>query len=98
MTRAMVEDETVRAVMGNHEFNATLWATEKPDRTEEYFREHREKSQKQHAGLLKAVGSLNPDPVKEQERSIVEWSGAFWSQMRCFWAAHPRASKSAARL
>ena len=40
IARAMVENGTALAVMGNHEFNAILWATEALDGSGQYLRKH----------------------------------------------------------
>jgi hypothetical protein len=73
IARAMVENGTALAVMGNHEFNAILWATEALDGSGQYLRKHSEKNRNQHAAFLKAVGALEPDTVTARQRDMVAW-------------------------
>jgi len=65
--RRMVESGSALAVMGNHEFNAVLYAT--PD-TEQggYLRGHSEKNRKQHSEFLQAVGESSA-----LHRELVDW-------------------------
>jgi hypothetical protein len=73
IARGMVDAEAALAVMGNHEFNAIAWATEAPEGSGQYLREHSPKNQDQHVAFLRAVGALEPDAVSERQREIVEW-------------------------
>jgi hypothetical protein len=73
IARAMVENGTALAVMGNHEFNGILWATLAPGGAGHYLREHSETNRNQHAAFLEAVGALEPDSISERQRDIVEW-------------------------
>ncbi|WP_266278358.1 metallophosphoesterase [Methylophaga sp. OBS3] len=56
IAKAMVENNTALAVMGNHEFNAVAYATPDPKNEGEYLRPHSEKNQNQHAAFLDQVG------------------------------------------
>lgn len=56
IARAMVENGQALAVMGNHEFNAVVWATEDPDRPGHYLRAHNDKHHRQHQAYLEQVG------------------------------------------
>ena len=73
IAHAMVENDAALAVMGNHEFNAILYATEKPGNPGGYLREHSDKNRKQHQAFLKAVGALESDGITDRQREIVEW-------------------------
>jgi len=73
IARAMVEDDAALAVMGNHEFNAILYATERPGSSGEYLREQSEKNRHQHQAFLKAVGALESNGITDRQREIVEW-------------------------
>ncbi|MCL1067221.1 metallophosphoesterase [Shewanella olleyana] len=53
MVKSMVESNSALAIMGNHEFNAICYATKKPNRQDQYLREHSEKNHKQHQAFLK---------------------------------------------
>ena len=54
LARAMVEDGSARAVMGNHEFNALAWDTEDPDNPGTWLRPHTEDKHRQHEAFLEA--------------------------------------------
>jgi hypothetical protein len=73
IARAMVEDDAALAVMGNHEFNAILYATERPGSSGEYLREQSEKNRHQHQAFLKAVGALESNGITDRQVEIVEW-------------------------
>lgn len=65
--RRMVESGHALAVMGNHEFNAVLYAT--PDAEEGGFlRRHDEKNREQHAAFLDAVGEGSV-----LHRELIDW-------------------------
>lgn len=49
IARAMVENESALAVMGNHEFNVIAFHTPDPDRPGEFLRRHNDKNVRQHA-------------------------------------------------
>jgi hypothetical protein len=73
MARSMVENGTALAVMGNHEFNAILYASEHPDGSGQFLRERSDKNRNQHRAFLTAVDSLDPSGVSDPQREIVEW-------------------------
>ena len=73
MARAMVKNDAALAVMGNHEFNAILYATERPGNPGGYLREHSDKNRKQHQAFLKAVGALESEGITDRQREMVEW-------------------------
>lgn len=54
IARAMVDNGSAQAVMGNHEFNAIGWAT--PDGKGGYLRPHTHKNEAQHRKFLDQVG------------------------------------------
>ncbi|WP_084777292.1 metallophosphoesterase [Bradyrhizobium sp.] len=53
IARSMSEAGAAMAVMGNHEFNAIGWVTQKCG---SFLREHEPKNQKQHAEFLRQIG------------------------------------------
>ena len=57
IARATVEDGNGHAVMGNHEFNAIAFHTQRPD-CREFFRCHTEKNQRQHQATLDQLSSI----------------------------------------
>lgn len=73
IARAMVANEAALAVMGNHEFNAILYATEQPGSPGTYLRKHSDKNWKQHRAFLKAVGADGSNGVTGQQRELVDW-------------------------
>lgn len=52
IARAMVDSGDALAVMGNHEYNAIAFHTDRPGKRDEWFREHSEKNLKQHQATL----------------------------------------------
>jgi len=55
IVKQMVDGGSARIVMGNHEFNAVAYATERPDGSGEYLRRHSEKNNRQHEDFLEQV-------------------------------------------
>ena len=55
IAKSMVEKGSALAVMGNHEFNAVAWATEHPDKANDYLRPHSDKNKEQHQAFLDQV-------------------------------------------
>ena len=55
IVKQMVDGGSARIVMGNHEFNAVAYATERPDGSGEYLRRHSEKNKRQHEDFLEQV-------------------------------------------
>lgn len=68
IAKAMVESDNAQAVMGNHEYNAVLWATEQAQSPGDYLRTHIPKNRNQHREFLEQVieGS-------ELHLEFVEW-------------------------
>lgn len=56
IVRAMVENGSAKAVMGNHEFNAIAWFEVDPLNPEQHLRQHTEKNFHQHQRFLEEVG------------------------------------------
>ena len=56
IVRAMVENGTAKAVMGNHEFNAIAWFEVDPLNPTQHLRKHTEKNFHQHQRFLEEVG------------------------------------------
>jgi hypothetical protein len=56
------------AIMGNHDFNAVLWATPHPDKEGEFQRPHTKKNRDQHQTYLDEVEN---DPILLRE--MTEW-------------------------
>ena len=57
IVRAMVDNGSALAVMGNHEFNAIAYHTEDPEKPESFFREHNQKNYGQHMATLDQVAA-----------------------------------------
>ncbi|MCH4564777.1 metallophosphoesterase [Halomonas sp. EGI 63088] len=68
MARSMVEAGHAQAVMGNHEFNAVVWATEDPDHPGRYLRAHSDRNHRQHQAYLEQVGEGS-----ELHQSHIAW-------------------------
>jgi Calcineurin-like phosphoesterase len=56
LVRGMVEAGAARITLGNHEYNALLWATPHPERPGEFMRPHTPKNRGQHHLFLAAAG------------------------------------------
>lgn len=56
LVRAMQEAGSARVILGNHEFNAIGWATERPGEPGAFLRHHSERRRRQHAVFLAQVG------------------------------------------
>jgi hypothetical protein len=56
LVRSMLDAGAARIVLGNHEWNALLFATPDPDRPGGYLRPHTAKNRHQHAAFLAQVG------------------------------------------
>ena len=64
----MVEAGAAHCVMGNHEFNAIVWATEDIDQPGEYLRSRTTPgSRKQHAAFLSEVEGM------QKHEEIIAW-------------------------
>jgi hypothetical protein len=71
LARAMVENGTALAIMGNHEFNAIAWATEDPEHKGQYLRPHSPKNFHQHAAFL-----AEAEQDAATYKSTLDW---FWT-------------------
>ncbi len=69
IVKAMVDGGSARMVMGNHEFNALAYATERPGHPGSFLREHNDKNTDQHREFL---GQL----TEQQHAHYLEW---FWT-------------------
>ena len=56
LAQAMVATGSAQMVIGNHEYNAVAWVTERPDRPGVFCRSHNEGHRKQHIEFLQQVG------------------------------------------
>ncbi len=56
LVRAMRDAGSAHVVLGNHEFNAIGWATERPGHPGTFLRGHTEQRRRQHAAFLAQVG------------------------------------------
>ena len=56
IVRAMIDANHAHSVMGNHEFNAIGYATERRDAPGEFLRPHNTKNMDQHVEFLRQVG------------------------------------------
>lgn len=68
MARSMIEAGHAQAVMGNHEFNAVVWATEDPYHPGRYLRAHSDRNHRQHQACLEQVGEGS-----ELHQSHIAW-------------------------
>lgn len=68
IVRRMVDAGRARCVMGNHEFNAIGYATERLDAPGEFLRGHSAKNLSQHTELLRQVGDGSA-----VHRELIEW-------------------------
>lgn len=68
IARAMVEQGSALAVMGNHEFNAVAYATPDPRKPGEFLRPHDKKNTGQHLAFLRAV-----DEGSALHQDIIAW-------------------------
>jgi len=68
IVRSMIDAGHARSVMGNHEFNAIGYSTERRGAPGEFLREHSEKNKSQHVEFLEQVveGSA-------LHRELIEW-------------------------
>ncbi len=68
IARTMVEQGKALAVMGNHEFNAVAWATERSDAPGVPLRAHSAKNLGQHREFLRQVGEGS-----QLHQEMLEW-------------------------
>ena len=66
IVRDMIENGSATAVMGNHEFNAIAYQTERRDNPGTFLRRHNNKNTQQHLQTLRQLGS-------EELKDYVEW-------------------------
>jgi len=57
IVRSMVDANDALAVMGNHEYNAIAFHTQKPGQQDAWFRAHSDKNLKQHDATLKQLST-----------------------------------------
>lgn len=69
IAKAMVDAGSAQIVMGNHEFNALAYATERPGHPGSFLREHNDKNTNQHRAFLEQL-------TEQQHAHYLEW---FWT-------------------
>lgn len=62
IARLMVEQQSAKAVMGNHEFNALAYHTPDPDFPDRYLRPHNQQNRKQHR---RTEEQFSPDDLQQ---------------------------------
>lgn len=68
IVRAMVENGSAQAVMGNHELNAICYFMQRPDGS--YLRQHTDNNRKHHVAFLEEFNmNANPDEYAD----VIEW-------------------------
>lgn len=70
VAKAMVDAGSAQIVMGNHEFNALAYHTERPDGSGHYLRERSEKNTKQHQAFLEQL-------TAKQQHHYLDWFATF---------------------
>ncbi|MEN9787848.1 MAG: hypothetical protein RLZZ299_3112 [Pseudomonadota bacterium] len=68
LVRRMQDAGSAHVVLGNHEFNAIGWATERPGKPGTFLRGHSERRRRQHAAFLEQVGEHSAS-----HREIIGW-------------------------
>ncbi len=68
--RAMCENGTARAVMGNHEFNALAYHTPHPNRADEFLRAHSDKNRKQHRATVEQLDAAELESALSWFRTL----------------------------
>jgi Calcineurin-like phosphoesterase len=68
IVRSMIDAGHARSVMGNHEFNAIGYMTERRGAPGEFLRKHSEKNESQHVDFLEQVGEGSV-----LHREMIEW-------------------------
>ena len=86
IVRSMCDEGSAFCVLGNHEFNAVMYATEDPSNPGRYLRKHTEANERQHAMFLRQFGDVGA-PLHR------EWVGWFktlpmWLRRYDFMAVH----------
>lgn len=66
ITRNMVTNDAAAAVMGNHEYNAIAFHTERPDAPGQFFRRHHERNIHQHQATLSQLSD-------SEMQSALDW-------------------------
>jgi hypothetical protein len=69
----MVDAGAAQIVMGNHEFNAVLYATEDPDRPGHHLRLHNDKNDAQHEQFLQALDESERPEWIEWFKTLPLW-------------------------
>jgi Calcineurin-like phosphoesterase len=95
IARRMIDADTARIVMGNHEFNAVAFATPDPRNPGQHFRPRRGNNVHHHATFLEAVGG--PDTPLHRELIDFFRTMPLWLDLPKLRAVHacwsPRAIK-----
>lgn len=73
IVKRMVDGGSAQIVMGNHEFNAVGYATERRDGSGEYLRRHSDKNNKQHESFLDQVTGDTREEYIEWFTSMPLW-------------------------
>ena len=73
IVKRMVDSGSAQIVMGNHEFNAIAYATERPDGSGEFLRRHTEKNTKQHQAFLDQITGPAHDDYLQWFKTIPLW-------------------------
>jgi hypothetical protein len=84
IVRRMVEADTARCILGNHEFNAIAWATRDPAKPGEFLRAHSKSNLKQHVAFLAEVEG------RPQHAQLIDWfkSLPLWLELPGVRVAH----------
>ena len=73
LVRAMIDNETALAVMGNHEFNAIAFRTNNPREPGTFLRRHEEKNVHQHSETLKQLNDRELAEFVDWFRTLPPW-------------------------
>jgi diadenosine tetraphosphatase ApaH/serine/threonine PP2A family protein phosphatase len=83
IVRAMCENETAVAILGNHEFNAIGWVM--PDGNGDFLRPHSDKNKTQHGEFLRQIGEGSTE-----HQDAIDWfrSLPVWVELEGFRVVH----------
>lgn len=73
IVKRMVDSGSAQIVMGNHEFNAIAYATERPDGSGEFLRRHTEKNANQHRSFLDQMTGPERDSYLQWFKTLPLW-------------------------
>jgi Calcineurin-like phosphoesterase len=73
IVKRMVDSGSAQIVMGNHEFNAIAYATQRPDNSGEYLRRRSAKNTKQHQQFLEQVTGPTRDDYLQWFKTFPLW-------------------------